>query len=73
MGGRKKEEVFLRVPVEINLEEIINEILEENSKLILEYRGGMASALEKLVSLAMKKSFGRADPKKVRLMIVSKI
>ncbi len=73
MSGRRKEEVFLKLPVEIDLEKLVNEVIESNSKLILEYRAGMASALEKLVSIAMKKSFGRADPQKVRYMIVKKI
>ena len=71
--GRKKEEIFLNAPVEIDLEQIVNDVIEENSKLVLEYRGGIASALEKMVSLAVKKSWGRADPKKIRYMIASKL
>ncbi len=71
--SRKKEEVFLKMPVEIDLEKLVNEVIEINSKLVLEYRAGIASALEKLVSVAMKKSFGRADPTKIRHMIISKL
>ena len=71
--SRKKEEIFVRVPVEIDLENLVNEVIAANIKLVLEYRSGIASALEKLVSIAMKKSFGRADPKKVRYMIISKL
>lgn len=71
--SRKKEEVFLRLPLEIDLEKLVNEVIESNSKLVLEYRSGIGSALEKLVSIAMKKSFGRADPRKVRHAIISKL
>ena len=71
--SRKKPEIFLNVPIEIDLEQIVNDALEANSKLVLEYRAGIPSALEKMVSEVMKKSAGRADPRKVRFMIVSKI
>ncbi len=71
--NRKKEEVFLKLPVETDLEKLVNEVLDENSKLVLEYRGGVASALEKMVSEVIKKSSGRADPTKARHMIIRKV
>ena len=70
---RKKEELFLNIPPEFDLEQLVREVLETNSKFVLEYRAGIMSSLEKLVSIVMKKSYGRADPRKVKLMIVSKI
>ena len=71
--GRKREEIFINFPIEIDLDTLVNEVIESNSKLVLEYKSGIPSSLEKLVSEVMKKSYGRADPQKVRYMVVTKI
>ena len=56
-----------------SLEELVMETIDMNTKDLLEYRGGNRSSLDKLVNEVMKQSGGRADPKKIRAMIINKL
>lgn len=56
-----------------SLEELVRETIYMNTKELLEYRGGNRGSLDKLVNEVMKKSGGRADPKKIRGMIINKL
>ena len=64
------EEVLIK---QKSLEELVEETIDVNTKDLLEYRGGNRSSLDKLVNEVMKKSGGRADPKKIRSMIINKL
>jgi len=69
-GYLNLEGVFAR---QQSLNEIVNEVLAANTQEILAYRGGVRSAMDKLVREVMKKSGGYADPKKIRAMIFEKL
>jgi len=69
----KPEEIVLEIPWQSNLEELVNESIDNNSKAILEYKAGIMSSLDKIVSDVVKKSGGKADPRKVRNMILMKL
>ena len=56
-----------------SLEELVHETIDGNTKALLDYRGGNRSSLDRLVGEVMKKSGGRADPKKIRGMIINKL
>jgi len=64
------EQVLIR---QKSLEELVRETIDMNTKDLLEYRGGDRSSLDRLVNEVMKKSGGRADPKKIRGMIINKL
>ena len=55
------------------LEELVRETIDSNPKTLLDYTSGDRSSLDKLVNEVMKKSGGRADPKKIRGMIINKL
>jgi len=55
------------------LDELVRETIHANTKDLLEYRGGNRNSLDKLVNEVMKQSGGRADPKKIRAMIINKL
>ncbi|OYT42439.1 MAG: hypothetical protein B6U78_01385 [Candidatus Aenigmarchaeota archaeon ex4484_224] len=56
-----------------NLEEIVEEVIRENPKLILEYRSGIRSSLTKLISKVMERTKGKGDPKKIKDIIIEKL
>ena len=56
-----------------SLEDLVRETIDVNTKDLLEYRGGNRNSLDKLVNEVMKQSGGRADPKKIRAMIINKL
>lgn len=55
------------------LETLVDEVLTEESKAVLDLKAGRREALDRLVGAVMKKSGGRADPKKVRHLIEKKM
>ena len=55
------------------LEELVRETIDSNPKTLLDYTSGDRNSLDKLVNEVMKKSGGRADPKKIRGMIINKL
>ena len=56
-----------------SLNELVRETIDDNTKALLDYRAGNRDSLDKLVDKVMKKSGGRADPKKIRGMIINKL
>lgn len=64
------EELMIR---QKGLEELVRETIDSNTKALLDYTSGDRSSLDKLVNEVMKKSGGRADPKKIRGMIINKL
>lgn len=56
-----------------DLEEIVNEVMIEDTRAILEIQSGSRAAIDKMVSKVMKKSEVKADPKKIRQIILQKI
>jgi aspartyl-tRNA(Asn)/glutamyl-tRNA(Gln) amidotransferase subunit B len=58
---------------EKNLEEIVDEVIAENTKALLEIQAGIGSSIDKLVSKVMRKTKIKIDPKKIRQLILSKL
>ena len=56
-----------------SLDELVRETIDANTKVLLDYRAGNRNSLDKLVGEVMKKSGGRADPRKIRDMIINKL
>ena len=56
-----------------NLEELVNEVLAEDTAELLDVKRGIRESLDHLVSEVMKRSGGRADPNKIRRLIINKI
>jgi len=56
-----------------DLEEIVNEVLAEDTAELLDIKRGIRESLDHLVSEVMKRSDGRADPNKIRRLIINKI
>lgn len=54
------------------LEEIVNEVIDKETKALLEIQGGSRSSLEKLVNQVVKKSGRKVNPNQVRRIILNK-
>ena len=76
---RKKPETFERREIILkeaepeDLEEIVDQVMAEYTKEILEIQVGIRSSLYKIVTETMRRSGGKADPKKIRHLIISKL
>lgn len=80
MAGRKKsakrteKEIILRFEEEpVDLDEIVEQVINTYPQELLAYRAGIRPSIDKLVSEAMRKSGGKADPQKVRNLIIGKL
>jgi aspartyl-tRNA(Asn)/glutamyl-tRNA(Gln) amidotransferase subunit B len=58
---------------EKDLEEIVDEVIAENTKALLEIQAGMRNSIDKLVSNVMRRTKVKVDPKKIRQLILSKL
>ncbi|MFQ3674953.1 MAG: Asp-tRNA(Asn)/Glu-tRNA(Gln) amidotransferase subunit GatB [Endomicrobiia bacterium] len=47
----------------IELEKLVDEVIKENEKIVLDYKNGKQQAIGSLIGSAMKKSGGRANPR----------
>ena len=56
-----------------SLEDIVNEVVAENTSDLLAIQSGMRSSIDKLVNEVMHRSSIKADPKKIRQLILSKL
>lgn len=56
-----------------NLEEIVNDVVAENTSDLLLIQAGNRSAIDKLVNEVMHRSRIKTDPKKIRQLILSKL
>ncbi|MFH1360121.1 MAG: Asp-tRNA(Asn)/Glu-tRNA(Gln) amidotransferase subunit GatB [Candidatus Omnitrophota bacterium] len=66
-------EGLAQVSDDASLNKIVDEILRENDKIIQQIKDGKDSAIGFLVGQAMKKSKGKANPKKIGEMIKGRI
>ena len=75
MSKRKEPEEFIPKFEEEpeNLEAIVDEVIDQNTNALLEIQSGLRTSLTKLISQVMRKSGGRADPHKIRRLILDKI
>jgi Asp-tRNA(Asn)/Glu-tRNA(Gln) amidotransferase B subunit len=75
MPKRKEPEEFVpRFEEEpVNLEAIVDEVINHDTTALLEIQCGLRRPLQKLISEAMRKSGGKADPHKIRRLILDKI
>jgi Asp-tRNA(Asn)/Glu-tRNA(Gln) amidotransferase B subunit len=58
---------------EKSLEEIVNEVIIENTKALLEIQAGIRSSIDDLVSKVMRRAKVKVDPKKIRRLILNKL
>jgi len=56
-----------------NLEEIVDEVVSENTSDLLAIQAGVRSSIDKLVDEVMHRSKIKTDPKKIRQLILSKL
>ncbi|MBU0467477.1 MAG: Asp-tRNA(Asn)/Glu-tRNA(Gln) amidotransferase subunit GatB [Candidatus Omnitrophica bacterium] len=68
-----KEKGLAQVSNDNDLEKIVEEVLAENKKVAAEIKEGKESAIGFLVGQAMKKTQGKANPKKVGEIIKNKL
>ncbi|HLC39651.1 MAG TPA: hypothetical protein VJJ76_02100 [archaeon] len=61
------------MPKEKNLEEIVNDVVNENTSDLLAIQSGVRSSIDKLVVEVMHRSKIKTDPKNIRRLILSKI
>jgi len=68
-----KEQNLAQVSDEGALEEIVATVIAENSKIVEQIKSGKESAIGFLVGQSMKKTQGKANPKKIGEMIKRRI
>jgi Asp-tRNA(Asn)/Glu-tRNA(Gln) amidotransferase B subunit len=74
MGRKEPEEFIPKFEEEpVNLEAIVDEVINHNTTALLDIQVGRRYPLQKLISEVMRKSGGRADPHKIRRLILDKI
>ncbi len=77
LKGEKRVEVIIQEKEKISDAEILNnlieEILRENEKSVVDYKNGKKEAFEYLIGLIMKKTQGRADPQLTREILKDKL
>jgi len=56
-----------------NLEEIVDDVVAENTSDLLAIQTGVRSSIDKLVDEVMHRSRIKTDPKKIRQLILSKL
>jgi len=61
------------MPKEKNLEEIVDEVVNENTSDLLAIQAGVRSSIDKLVAEVMHRSKIKTDPKNIRRLILAKI
>jgi len=71
MSRRKPEEIELVNHRELS--EVVNEVINENTSLLLDIHRNMPHAIDKLVAEILRRSTIKVDPKKVRQLILSKM
>jgi len=68
-----KEAEYLEIKPMKSLDQLVNEVLAENIKYVLDMQVGVRSALDSLITQVMKRSEGKADPNKIRRIILDKM
>jgi aspartyl-tRNA(Asn)/glutamyl-tRNA(Gln) amidotransferase subunit B len=64
-----REENLVTVSDEAALEAIVRQVIEENPKVVADYRGGKTAALRSLMGGVMKATRGKADPALATLIL----
>lgn len=68
------ENIILKFEEEpVNLSEVVDRVIAKYPKLVLEYRSGIRSSLNRLISEVMRECEGKADPRKVKILILKKL
>ncbi len=57
----------------IDLDDVIKRVINENAKVVSEYKSGKEKALEYLIGKVLEKTKKAADPKKIREMILKNL
>ena len=68
-----KEAEYLEIKQMKSLDQLVNEVLAEETRAMLDMQVGVRSALDHIVTQVMKRSYGKADPHKIRRMILNKL
>jgi len=56
-----------------DLEEIVDEVIAEDTSALLEIKAGVRPALDRLVVEVMRRSGRKADPKEIKYLILKKL
>ncbi len=64
---------FLKEEVTFSLENVVEEVLKEGAGLVEKYRQGKTGVIGALIGMVMKKTKGKADPKRARELLIKKI
>ncbi len=72
-GSIVEEKGLKQVTDETELDTVVLEVMEENTKVVKDYRGGKEKAFGFLVGQVMKKTKGKANPKLVNRLLKEKI
>ncbi len=77
-SGKAPDEIVKNAELQVisgekELEEICNEIISENSKVVKDFQKGKTQALQFLIGQAMQKTKGRANPKMVVQILNKKL
>ncbi len=65
-----RENNLIQVSDESSLREIIQKVLDENQKVLVEYRNGKEASLQFLIGQCMRATKGSANPEKLRILII---
>jgi aspartyl-tRNA(Asn)/glutamyl-tRNA(Gln) amidotransferase subunit B len=68
-----QEKGLAQVSDDAVLEKVVDEVLADNSKAVLEIKGGKTGAMGFLVGQAMKKMQGKANPKKINEILTRRL
>lgn len=68
-----KEKGLVQITDNSEIEKIVNQVLDENTQSIEDYKNGKSNALKYLVGQAMKLSKGKANPQMINDMILERI
>ena len=71
MPKRRPEEV--EIVDYRDVEETVNEVMGENTDLLMDIQRSIPHAIDKLVAEVMRRTTVKVDPKKIRQMILSKL
>ncbi len=63
-------EPFIMEKLDFNLEDVVKEVLKEAAPLVEKYRQGKTGVLGALIGMVMRRTKGKADPRKTREVLI---
>jgi aspartyl-tRNA(Asn)/glutamyl-tRNA(Gln) amidotransferase subunit B len=65
-----KEQGLEQVSDENSIEPIVQDVINNNAKIVADYKGGKEAALQALIGLVMRQSKGKSNPQIVRQILI---